>query len=83
MIIPENDLPPDDMEASDADDQKSQQDVHSNGFDNTAQTQDDGLSDADRLRQALDAAEPSYTLDPDKGVEPDNKNDEKDYNIKQ
>jgi hypothetical protein len=66
MIIPENNITPGDAENSDAEDQRSQQDIHSNGFDdNDKPTPDDAASDADRLQQASDASEPSFTLDTD------------------
>jgi len=66
MITPENKIPLDDAEDSDRDDQISQQDIHSNGLDEENEpTPDDGSTDADRLQQASDASEPSFTLDTD------------------
>jgi hypothetical protein len=66
MINPEDNIPTDDQQASEADDQQSQKDIHSNGLDDeTAPREDDGSSDADRLQQASDASEPSYTLNLD------------------
>ena len=66
MITPDNKIPLDDAENSDKDDQMSQQDIHSNGLDEENEpVEDDGSTDADRLRQASDASEPSYTLDVD------------------
>jgi hypothetical protein len=79
MIIPENNIPLDDSENSDSEDQQSQQDIHSNGFneDPEATIADDSASDADRLRQADQAAESAYTLNIDKGIAPrvEKKND--------
>jgi len=66
MITPDNKIPFDDAENSDADDQQSQQDIHSNGLDEENEPiEDDGSTDADRLQQASDASEPSFTLDTD------------------
>jgi hypothetical protein len=72
MITPENQIPLDDSENSDSEDQQSQQDIHSNGFDDNSDpaTEDDGEADADRLQQADKASEAAYTLDLDKGVAP-------------
>ncbi|MBL4675719.1 MAG: hypothetical protein JKY70_05880 [Mucilaginibacter sp.] len=45
-------------------DQMSQQDIHSNGFDDT--NEDIGETDeTDQANQAYDASEPSYTLNVD------------------
>jgi len=66
MITPDNKIPLDDAENSDADDQQSQQDIHSNGLDEENEPiADDGSTDADRLQRASDASEPSFTLDTD------------------
>ncbi|MGZ3755415.1 MAG: hypothetical protein ACXVAY_16195 [Mucilaginibacter sp.] len=66
MITPDNKIPLDDAENSDKDDQMSQQDIHSNGLDEENEpVEDDGSTDADRLQQASDASEPSYTLNLD------------------
>lgn len=63
MIIPNNSIPPDDADDSAADDQQSQKDIHSNGFDGIGRNAEAGdASDAERLQQASDAAEPSFTL---------------------
>lgn len=72
MIIPENQIPLDDSENSDSEDQQSQQDIHSNGFDDNSEgdVPDDGASDADRLQQANKASEAAYTLNIDKGIAP-------------
>ncbi len=66
MITPDNKIPLDDSENSQADDQMSQKDIHSNGLEEEdVPTHDDGSTDADRLRRASDAAEPSFTLNTD------------------
>jgi hypothetical protein len=66
MITPDNKIPLDDAENADKDDQRSQQDIHSNGLDEENEpVEDDGSTDADRLQQASDASEPSFTLDTD------------------
>ncbi|EHQ28741.1 hypothetical protein [Mucilaginibacter paludis] len=72
MIIPENQIPLDDAENSDSEDQQSQQDVHSNGFDDTFETtaEDDVANDTDNLEQADKASEAAYTLNVDKGIAP-------------
>ncbi|MEO6149823.1 MAG: hypothetical protein ABIN95_13015 [Mucilaginibacter sp.] len=46
------------------DEQMSQQDIHSNGFDDTADEVGE-IDESDKLEQAYDAAEPSYTLNLD------------------
>jgi len=63
MITPDNQIPPDDSENSEADDQQSQKDIHSNGLDETVL--DENTTNPDILRQSYDAAEASYTLDLD------------------
>ena len=66
MIIPDNQIPLDDSLGSDADDQPSQQDIHSNGFDDVPEPGDTvDYANPDKLEQAYDAAEPSYTLNLD------------------
>jgi hypothetical protein len=66
MITPENETPLDDSDNSEADDQQSQKDIHSNGFDETSvPSKDDNSGDVDRLQQASDASEPSFTLNLD------------------
>jgi hypothetical protein len=63
MIIPENQIPLDDSDSSEADDQQSQQDIHSNGLDDTPEPGDTvDYSDPDKLTQAYDASESAYTL---------------------
>ncbi len=66
MIIPENNIPSDDSEEFDADDQQSQQDIHSNGFDGiSGSPEKDDDADPDALEQAYEASEPAYTLNLD------------------
>jgi hypothetical protein len=66
MINPDDQIPTNDSDASEADDQQSQKDIHSNGLDDFAEPdENNGQTDADRLQQASDAAEPSYTLNLD------------------
>ncbi|HWZ15346.1 MAG TPA: hypothetical protein VNW95_08930 [Mucilaginibacter sp.] len=66
MITPDNQIPLDDSQDSDAEDQQSQQDIHSNGFDDIPESGDMIDEDeSDNLRQAYDAAESSYTLNLD------------------
>jgi hypothetical protein len=76
MINPENNIPIDDSQASESDDQQSQKDLHSNGFDTTnVAPSDEEEASPDMLEQAYDAAEPSFTLDD--GEEPsDHSSDE-------
>jgi len=65
MIIPEDKIPLDDSFDDDAEDQQSQQDIHSNGLDEENELDPALLDEADpdKLTQAYDAAESSYTLD--------------------
>lgn len=63
MITPDNKIPLDDSQDSESDDQQSQKDIHSNGFDETIDPQADEQADIEMLKQAYDASEPSYTLD--------------------
>jgi hypothetical protein len=70
MITPENTIPLDDSENSEAEDQQSQKDIHSNGLDETDLTAEDEQPDTEILKQAFDASEASYTLDADKGIAP-------------
>jgi hypothetical protein len=65
MINPEDQIPPDDTFDDDAEDQQSQQDIHSNGFDDEELENIDEDADPADLQQAYDAAEPSYTLNLD------------------
>lgn len=74
MAIPENpedNVPIDDTLNSEADDQQSQKDIHANGFDeNFDQPEGEEQPDTGNLKQAFDASEAAYTLDPDKGIAP-------------
>jgi len=66
MITPDNQVPYDDSDSSEADDQQSQKDVHGNGIDDVPESGDtDNYADPATLQQAYDAAEPSYTLNLD------------------
>lgn len=66
MILPENEIAPDDYNPDDASDQQSQQDIHSNGLDDerTAENKEE-TANTDLLEQSFKAAEPSYTLNVD------------------
>jgi hypothetical protein len=68
MIIPGEDIPLDDSYDNDPEDQQSQEDIHSNGFDEEEEPDyakmDEDTGPAD-LKQAYDASEPSYTLNLD------------------
>ncbi|MGN7204335.1 hypothetical protein ACTHQF_08680 [Pedobacter sp. SAFR-022] len=80
MDTPENKLPLDDSMGQDFDEQSSQQDVHSNGLSdefvlNQLKEDDednDGIQmpESELLEQAMDSAEPSFTLDPEAGIAP-------------
>lgn len=65
MINPEDNIPLDDSTKSEADDQQSQKDIHSNGFDADINPEEDNQQDIDLLNQAYDASEASFTLDTD------------------
>jgi len=66
MITPDDRVPQDDAQDEDKDDQMSQQDIHSNGFDEYDEPLDDDNEDESAaLKQAYDASEPSYTLNLD------------------
>jgi hypothetical protein len=62
MITPENNIPLDDSQNSEAEDQPSQKDLHSNGLDTTIEPAETEEADTGMLKQAYDASEPSYTL---------------------
>jgi hypothetical protein len=63
MIIPDNQIPIDDADSNESDDQQSQKDIHSNGLDDIPETGDTvDYADPNKLKQAYDAAEASYTL---------------------
>jgi uncharacterized damage-inducible protein DinB len=67
MINPEDNIPADDSINEEAGDQQSQKDIHSNGFDdaNEEATVDNNQTDIDRMQQASDASEASFTLNLD------------------
>ena len=66
MITPDNQIPLDDAENADAEDQLSQQDIHSNGFDDAPEPGDTAnFADPDKLKRAYDASESAYTLNLD------------------
>jgi hypothetical protein len=68
MITPDNELPPDDSEEFDAEDQQSQQDIHSNGLEETPVFEES--PDTDILKQSYDASESAYTLKLDEDKPP-------------
>jgi hypothetical protein len=66
MITPGDEIPLDDSYEDDADDQQSQKDIHSNGFDDENEIDLDEVdepADIEGLQQAYDASESAYTLD--------------------
>ena len=72
MITPGDEIPLDDSYEDDADDQQSQKDIHSNGFDEEDEIDLDDIdepADIDGLEQAYDASESAYTLDEDEDDE--------------
>ncbi len=70
MITPEND--PLSNSEDEAEDQVSQQDIQSDGIEDVpASEEDENASDTDRLTQADEASESSFTLNVDKGIAPD------------
>lgn len=76
MITPDDRVPQDDLQGEDKDDQMSQQDIHSNGFDEyNAPLDEDNQDESDALAQAYEAAESSYTLDDDDDGDRDEDND--------
>lgn len=69
MITPANHIPLDDSQNSEADDQQSQKDIHSNGLDESGLATDKNEEpDTEMLQQAFDASKPAYTLASDKGI---------------
>ena len=63
MITPDNQIPYDDADSSEADDQQSQKDIHASGIDDLPEAGDiEDQADPNTLKQAYDASEPSYTL---------------------
>ena len=66
MIIPDNQIPLDDSNESEADDQLSQKDIHSSGLDDAPEPGDTvDYEDSDKLKRAYDASESAYTLNLD------------------
>jgi hypothetical protein len=66
MITPDDRVPQDDLQGEEKDDQMSQEDVHSNGFDEVDQPlDDDTVDESDALSQAYEASESAFTLDED------------------
>jgi hypothetical protein len=64
MITPDNQIPYDDADSSEADDQQSQKDIHANGLDDAPEPGDiEDLPDPASLEQAYRASESAYTLD--------------------
>jgi len=64
MINPDDRVPQDDTDDEDKEDQMSQNDIHSNGFDEYDEPlDDDNVDESAALNQAYKAAESSYTLD--------------------
>ena len=64
MIKPDDELLPDDSETEDVE-QTSQQDIHSNGFEDDQLIEDSTADESDALSRAYEASEPSYTLNLD------------------
>lgn len=64
MITPDDELLPDDSQPEEVE-QTSQQDIHSNGFDDDELIADNTEDESDALKRAYDASEPSYTLNLD------------------
>lgn len=70
-INPEDNVPLDDALNAEAEDQQSQKDIHSNGFDeNFDQPEGNEQPDTEILKQAFDASESAYTLNVDRGIAP-------------
>jgi len=66
MITPGDEIPLDDSYDDDADDQQSQKDIHSNGFDEENELDPDEENmpaDIEGLEAAYGASESAYTLD--------------------
>jgi len=64
MITPDDELLPDDSETED-NEQMSQQDIHSNGFDDDELICDNTQDESDALARAYEASESSYELNLD------------------
>lgn len=70
MITPKDNFPIDDSMDQDPEEQRSQQDIHGNGFGDEFVSPDDNQPETELLEQAIEASEPSYTLGEDKGIIP-------------
>ncbi|WP_342328173.1 hypothetical protein [Pedobacter sp. FW305-3-2-15-E-R2A2] len=78
-INPEDNVPLDDAINSESDDQQSQKDIHSNGFDeNFDLPEGNEQPNTQILKQAFDASESAYTLNVDRGIAPKKDQEEKD-----
>lgn len=64
MITPDDELLPDDSETED-EEQLSQQDIHSNGFDDDELISDNTQDESDALARAYEASESAYELNLD------------------
>jgi hypothetical protein len=66
MITPDERVPQDDQQGEEKDDQMSQEDIHSNGFDESDEPlDDDNVDESDALAQAYRASDSAFTLDYD------------------
>jgi hypothetical protein len=71
MITPNDNFPIDGAMDTEPDEQRSQQEVHGNGLgDEFVSHDDDPTPETELLEQAMDAAEPSYTLGEENGIIP-------------
>jgi len=71
MITPKDNFPLDDSMGTEPDEQRSQQDIHGNGLgDEFVSHDDDQTPETELLEQAMDAAEPSFTLGEADGIIP-------------
>jgi len=71
MITPKDNFPLDDSMGTEQDEQRSQQDIHGNGLgDEFVSHDDDQTPETELLEQAMDAAEPSFTLGEADGIIP-------------
>lgn len=71
MINPDDKIPVDDAQDADTADQRSQQDIHSNGLNEQDESSaDESAAPIDLLSQASEASEAAFTLDYDRGIAP-------------
>jgi hypothetical protein len=78
-INPEDNVPLNDAVNSESEDQQSQKDIHSNGFDeNFDLPEGNEQPNTQILKQAFDASESAYTLNVDRGIAPKKDQQEKD-----